>query len=48
MLKKIWEKKDILIIEGENSRIGVGNDLINIICLFYFCVYVKIKGISFD
>lgn len=29
MLKKIWEKKDILIIEGENSRIGVGNDLIN-------------------
>ena len=29
MLKKIWEKKDILIIEGENSRLGVGNDLFN-------------------
>ena len=26
-LKKIWEKKDVLIIEGEKSRLGVGNDL---------------------
>jgi len=25
--KKLWEKKDILIIEGEKSRLGVGNDL---------------------
>jgi glycosyltransferase family protein len=28
-LKQIWEKKDILIIEGEKSRLGVGNDLFN-------------------
>lgn len=28
-LKKIWEKRDILIIEGEYSRIGVGNNLFN-------------------
>ena len=26
-LKKIWEKKDVLIIEGEGSRLGIGNDL---------------------
>lgn len=26
-LKKIWDKKEILIIEGEFSRLGVGNDL---------------------
>jgi glycosyltransferase family protein len=26
-LKKIWDKKEIFIIEGEFSRIGVGNDL---------------------
>ena len=25
--KKLWEKKDIVIIEGEKSRLGVGNDL---------------------
>lgn len=50
-LKKIWDKRDILIVEGENSRIGVGNDLINnsnlirrIICpsLNAFDVYNKI------
>ena len=28
-LKKIWEQKDILIIEGEKSRLGIGNDLFN-------------------
>ena len=28
-LKQIWNKKDILIIEGEKSRLGVGNDLFN-------------------
>ncbi len=28
-LKKIWDKKDVLIIEGEKSRLGVGNDLFN-------------------
>jgi glycosyltransferase family protein len=28
-LKQIWDKKDILIIEGEKSRLGVGNDLFN-------------------
>ena len=26
-LKKIWEQKDVLIIEGDKSRLGVGNDL---------------------
>ena len=28
-LKLIWEKRDILIIEGEKSRLGIGNDLFN-------------------
>ena len=28
-LKKIWSKKDIIIIEGEKSRSGIGNDLFN-------------------
>ncbi|MGZ0017179.1 SP_1767 family glycosyltransferase [Yeosuana sp. AK3] len=27
LLKKIWENKSIIIIEGEKSRLGVGNDL---------------------
>ena len=31
ILKKIWDRKDILIIEGENTRIGVGNNLINLL-----------------
>lgn len=26
-LKTIWENRDIVIIEGEESRLGVGNDL---------------------
>lgn len=26
-LKKIWEGRDLLIIEGEKTRLGVGNDL---------------------
>ena len=25
--KKIWEQKDLLIVEGEKTRLGVGNDL---------------------
>ena len=25
--KKIWNKRDIIIIEGEKSRLGIGNDL---------------------
>lgn len=25
--KKIWENQDVLLIEGEKSRLGVGNDL---------------------
>ncbi len=29
-LKKIWEGKDILLIEGEKSRLGVGNDLFDV------------------
>jgi len=28
-LKKIWNNRDILIVEGEKSRLGVGNDLFN-------------------
>ena len=28
-LKKIWENKDVVIIEGEKSRIGIGNNLLN-------------------
>lgn len=28
-LKKIWDNKDVLIIEGEYSRLGIGNDLFN-------------------
>lgn len=27
LLKKIWEGKNLLIVEGEQSRLGVGNDL---------------------
>ncbi|QZO08495.1 GT-D fold domain-containing glycosyltransferase [Enterococcus raffinosus] len=26
-IKKIWEKRNLLIVEGTNSRLGVGNDL---------------------
>lgn len=26
-IKKIWDNKDVVIIEGEKSRLGVGNDL---------------------
>ena len=28
-LKQIWNQRDILIIEGEKSRLGIGNDLFN-------------------
>ena len=28
-LKRLWENRDILIVEGEQSRLGVGNDLFN-------------------
>ena len=28
-LKKIWEQRDIVIIEGEKSRLGIGNNLFN-------------------
>ena len=27
MLKKIWEDKNVLLVEGQKSRLGVGNDL---------------------
>ena len=27
LLKKIWENRNLLIVEGENSKMGVGNDL---------------------
>lgn len=29
LVKKIWENKDILILEGEMSKLGIGNDLFN-------------------
>lgn len=29
LFKKIWENRDVVIIEGEKSRIGVNNDLLN-------------------
>ena len=28
-LKKIWDQKDVVIVEGEKSRVGIGNDLFN-------------------
>lgn len=28
-LRKIWNKKDILIVEGDKTRMGVGNDLLS-------------------
>lgn len=28
-IKKVWENQDVLIVEGEYSRLGVGNDLFN-------------------
>ena len=49
--KKIWDRKNILIVEGEKSRLGIGNDLFNnaksikrIICpnKYAFRVYDKI------
>jgi glycosyltransferase family protein len=27
LFKKLWDKRDIVIVEGEKSRLGVGNDL---------------------
>lgn len=29
LLKKIWDKRDVLIVEGELTRFGVGNDLLD-------------------
>lgn len=29
MYRKIWDKKDVYIIEGEKTRIGIGNDLLS-------------------
>lgn len=29
LLKRIWEGKDLLIVEGEQTRLGVGNDLLS-------------------
>jgi glycosyltransferase family protein len=50
-LKKIWEQKDILIVEGKQTRLGIGNELFKnttsikrIICpnLNAFTLYEKI------
>ena len=27
MMKKVWKQRDVVLVEGEKSRIGVGNDL---------------------
>ena len=27
LIKKLWDKRDIVFVEGKNSRLGVGNDL---------------------
>lgn len=32
LFRRIWEDKDVVIIEGEYSRIGVGNDLMKEAC----------------
>ncbi|WP_395042742.1 SP_1767 family glycosyltransferase [Flavobacterium sp.] len=54
-LKQIWNQKDILIVEGEFSRLGVGNDLFKnatslkrIICPSEnaFSIYDKILEVS--
>lgn len=29
IVKQIWENKDIVILEGEKSKLGIGNDLFN-------------------
>ena len=29
MLKSIWENRDVVICEGEQTRVGVGNDLLD-------------------
>lgn len=51
LLKQIWDKKDITIIEGEYTRLGIGNDLFDntvsierIICpaVNAFSIYEKI------
>jgi len=31
-LKQLWDKKDVIIVEGEKSRLGVGNDLFDNVC----------------
>ena len=53
-IKEIWNQKDILIIEGEFSRLGIGNDLFNncksikrIICPSFDAFKVYDKIISF-
>ena len=28
-IKKLWQNKDVVIVEGEKTKIGVGNDLLN-------------------
>jgi len=27
MIKEVWDKRDVIIVEGDKSRLGVGNDL---------------------
>ncbi len=29
MMKKVWDQRDVILVEGEKSRLGVGNDLFN-------------------
>lgn len=28
-IKRIWNERDVIIVEGENSKLGIGNDLFN-------------------
>ena len=29
LLKRIWDGKDIVIVEGEKTKLGMGNDLLS-------------------
>lgn len=44
-LKKIWQDKDLLIVEGKMSRLGVGNDMFdNTKVLNGYCVLPKMPS----
>ena len=48
-LKKIWENKNIIIVEGSQTRLGVGNDLFantKSIRRILFGIFFNFKSIS--